>query len=144
MPAEKEGMVTAIEGEYAIVKVIRSSSCGHCPSAGSCHIESDREILVKAKNNAGAKVGQRVQLFLAPGSILAASFLLYVIPLFGLILGAVAGKIFLAQVFPSLSSELLAAGSGLVTMTGTFAGIRFYDRHRRSKESFMPKIIQVL
>jgi len=144
MPAEEEGMVTAIEGEYAMVKVIRTSSCAHCPSAGSCHIESDREILVKAKNNAGARVGQRVRLFVAPGSILAASFLLYVIPLFGLILGAVAGKLFLAHVWPRLSSELLAAGAGLVAMAGTFAGIRFYDRHCRSKESFIPKIIQVL
>jgi sigma-E factor negative regulatory protein RseC len=144
MPAEEEGMVTAIEGEYALVKVVRTTSCAHCPSAGSCHIESDRQIIVKAKNSAGARVGQRVKLFIAPGSILAASFLLYVIPLFGLIMGAVAGKLFLAYVWPSLSSELLAAGAGLITMAGTFAGLRFYDRHRRSKESFMPKIIQVL
>ena len=144
MHAEEEGMVTAIEGEYALVKIVRTSSCAHCPSAGSCHIESDRDLLVKAKNNAGAAIGQRVRLFVSPGSILAASFLLYVVPLFGLVLGSIAGKVLLAHVWPNLSSELLAAGTGLAAMAGTFAGIRFYDRHRRSKESFIPKIIQVL
>jgi sigma-E factor negative regulatory protein RseC len=142
--AEEEGMVTAIEGAYALVKVVRTTSCAHCPSAGVCHIESDREMIVKARNSVGARIGQRVQLFIAPGSILAASFLLYIIPLFGLIFGAVAGKLVLAHVWPRLSSELLAAGAGLITMAGTLAGIRFYDRRRKSNERFMPKIIQVL
>ena len=144
MTGEEEGMVTALEGPYALVKVVRRAGCAHCPSAGSCHLESDQNLLVKAQNSVGARVGQRVQLFIAPGSILAASFLLYIIPLFGLILGAIAGKLLLALVWPTLSSELLAAGAGLVTMAGALLGIRFYDRHRRSKERFMPRIIQVL
>lgn len=140
----EEGIVTAIDGSYALVRVVRKAGCAHCPSAGSCHIEADRTMIVKARNVAGAKIGQRVQLFIAPALILAASFLLYLVPLFGLIAGAIAGKIFLTQVFPRLSPELLAAGSGLVTMSGIFAGIRFYDRYRKSKERFMPQIVQVL
>ncbi|MEW5801984.1 MAG: SoxR reducing system RseC family protein [bacterium] len=141
--ANEEGMVTAVEGSYALVKVIRKSSCAHCPSAGSCHIESDRDMIVRAQNGVGARVGQRVQLFIAPRSVLAASFLLYIIPLFGLILGAIIGKLLLSVVWPGLSSELLSAGAGLITMGGTFAGIRYYDRRRMSKTRFMPRIIQV-
>lgn len=147
MPSE-EGMVTSVEGAYALVRVIRSAGCAHCPSAGSCHIEPDQTIIVKARNRAGAKVGQRVQLSVAPGSVLAASFLLYLLPLSGLILGSIIGKLLMTYVLPDLlpdrSSELFAAGAGLTVMAGIFVGIRFFDRRRKTTERFMPQIIQVL
>ncbi len=142
--AIEEGVVTGIEESFALVKVVRKTACAHCPSAGSCHIESDRDMLVKAQNEAGARIGQRVKLFISPGSILAASFLLYLVPLFGLVMGAAIGKLVVAPFFANLSSELLAAGIGLITMAGVFLGIRFYDQHRRQKEKYIPKIIQIL
>lgn len=142
--AIEEGVVTGIEKSYALVKVVRKAACAHCPSAGSCHIESDRDMLVRALNEAGARVGQRVKLFIPPGSVLAASFLLYLVPLFGLLMGAVIGKLAVAPFFPNLSSELLAAGIGLITMSGIFLGIRFYDQHRTQKEKYIPKVIKII
>ena len=140
----EEGIVTAIEGSYALVRVVRKTSCTHCPSAVSCHIEADQTMIVKAKNSASAKIGQRVQLFIAPASILAASCLLYLVPLFGLVAGAIAGKILLTQLFPIIAPDILAAGSGFFTMTGIFAGIHFYEQHRKSKERFIPQITQII
>ena len=142
--AIEEGVVTGIEESFALVKVVRKAACAHCPSAGSCHIESNRAMLVRAQNVAGAQIGQRVKLSIPPGSVLAASFLLYLVPLFGLVFGAVFGKLVVAPLFVNLSSELLAAGIGLLTMAGVFFGIRFYDRHRRQKEKYVPKIIQII
>ena len=140
----EEGIVTGIEESFALVKVVRSASCAHCPSAASCHIESDRAMLVRAQNVAGAKIGQRVKLFISPGSVLAASFLLYLVPLFGLVLGAVIGKLVVAPFFPLLSSELLAAGIGLISMAAIFLGIRIYDQRHRKKVKYIPKIIQII
>ena len=136
--------MTGIDGSFALVKVVRKAACAHCPSAGSCHIESDRDMLVRAQNEAGARVGQRVKLFISPGSILAASFLLYLVPLFGLVMGAAIGKLVVAPYFINLSSELLAAAIGFITMSGIFLGIRFYDRRCRQKQKYIPKIIQIL
>ncbi|MEW6381831.1 MAG: SoxR reducing system RseC family protein [bacterium] len=143
MSAE-EGMVTSVEGPYALVRVVRSAGCAHCPSAGFCHIGPDQTIIVKARNSAGARVGQRVQLSVAPGSVLAASFLLYLLPLAGLILGSIAGKALVTPVVSDRASELFAAVAGLSVMAGIFFGIRFFDRRRKSTERFMPQIIQVL
>lgn len=142
--AFEEGIVTGIEESYAMVKVVRSVGCAHCPSAGSCHIESDRVMLVRARNIAGAKIGQRVKLFIPPGSVLEASFLLYLVPLFGLLIGAVVGKLVVAPFSLYLSSEVLAAGIGLITMAGIFLGIRFYDKRHRQKEKYIPKITQII
>ena len=142
--AVEEGIVTKIEENFAFVKVVRSAGCAHCPSASSCHIESDRIMIVRAQNKVRAKVGQRVKLYIAPGSIIAASFLLYVVPLFGLLLGAIVGKIFIAPLFPEISSELLAAGMGLLSMAGVFLGIKFYDKQSKKADEFIPKIIKIV
>ncbi|MCL6582483.1 MAG: SoxR reducing system RseC family protein [bacterium] len=143
MPAE-EGIVTGLEGPYALVKVVRSAGCAHCPSAASCHLESDQTMIIKAQNSVGAKVGQRVQLFVAPRSILAASFLLYLLPLAGLMVGALVGKMLFSPVVGSQLSEFFAAGIGLGVMIAVFVGLRLYDRRRKSNKRFMPQIIQVL
>jgi len=142
--AIEEGVVTGIEESFALVIVVRKAACAHCASAGACHIESDRDMLIRARNEAGARIGQRVKLFISPGSILAASFLLYLVPLFGLVVGAAIGKLVVAPIFANLSSELLAAGMGLITMAAIFLGIRVYDRHRKQKDKYIPKIIQIL
>ena len=140
----EEGIITKIEGPYAFVKVVRSASCAHCPSVGSCHIESDRLMLVKAFNTVQAGNGQRVRLFLAPGSILAASFLLYLVPLFGFLCGAIVGTLLIAPLLPHISSELLAGGSGFISMVAVFMGIRVYDRRQRERQKFIPEVVQIL
>lgn len=142
--ASEEGIVTGVEGSYALVKVTRQASCAHCPSAASCHLGTDRAMVVKAENIAGAQVGQRVRLFISPRSIVAASFLIYILPLFGLLLGAFVGRLLWIHVCPDMPSELLSAGIGLLAMAGIFFGIRLYDRHYRTKEDFIPKIVEVL
>jgi sigma-E factor negative regulatory protein RseC len=140
----EEGIITKIEGPYALVKVVRSSACAHCPSVGSCHIESDRPMLVKAVNTVQAGTGQRVKLFLAPGSNLAASFLLYLVPLLGLLFGAIIGKLLIAPLFPHISSELIAGGFGFISMAAVFLGIRMYDRRQRGRQRFIPEVIQIV
>ncbi|MGA1874022.1 MAG: SoxR reducing system RseC family protein [bacterium] len=140
----EEGIITKIEGPYAFVKVVRGSACAHCPSAGSCHIESDRLMLVKAVNTIQAGTGQRVKLFLPSGSILAASFLLYLVPLFGLLFGAITGKLLLAPLLPYISSELIAGGFGFIAMAAVFLGIRIYDRRQRERQKYIPEVIQIV
>jgi len=101
-------------------------------------------MLVKAVNTVQAGTGQRVRLSLAPGSILAASFLLYLVPLFGLLFGAIIGKILIAPLLPYISSELLAGGCGFISLAAVFLGLRIYDRRQRENQKFIPEVIQIL
>jgi sigma-E factor negative regulatory protein RseC len=95
-------------------------------------------------NTIHAGPGQRVRLFLAPGSILAASFLLYLVPLLGLLFGAIIGKLLIAPLLPHISSELLAGGFGFISMAAVFLGIRIYDRRQRGRQRFIPEVIQIV
>lgn len=142
--ASEEGVVIKVEESLASVKIVRTSGCVHCPSAVFCQRGADHTFMVKAQNDLGAQVGQRVRLQVAPYSIFSAAFILYLVPLFMMILGAVAGKLFIAPFFSEGASEIISAAAGLICMGGTYLGIRFLDRLYHKSHNFVPKIIQIL
>ena len=77
-------------------------------------LDSGDKMVVKAKNVLGAKMGDEVEIYLSPGKKMKSLFIVYVIPVLGLLLGAFFGNA-MDPVF-GLSKEL-------VTMLFTLAGL---------------------
>ncbi len=75
-----EGIVTAIEDNTAIVRIVQSSPCSSCSKdCASCvrNVKHD----VKANNDAGAEVGEEVWVESPSSIVYLLVFLLYLLPL---------------------------------------------------------------
>lgn len=131
------------ESHIAIVKCVRNSSCQHCPSAGSCNMGSDGESMaVEAYNQAGGQVNDRVKVVTSTKNFLQSSFLLYIVPIIGLLIGAGIGQT-IAEGRPGMiDPSLLSALIGSLFLVMTFVAIRFFTR-KVKREKFMPTIVSI-
>ena len=91
MSAEN-GTVERVENGWAWVRADRTAGCGHCGHKGACNmIEGTDHMLVKASNNAAAGVGDNVELFLSTKTRMKSMLILYILPVVGLLVGALSG-----------------------------------------------------
>lgn len=82
-----EAVVVSVCGNEAVVKISKSSACGHdCASCKAC---SNPSYEISVINKIGANVGDKVLIETKTSKVLFASFLLYILPVFMLIIGAV-------------------------------------------------------
>lgn len=137
MEKNQEGIVLAVSGDMAKVKVARHSSCENC---GSC--PGNSAAVVDAKNMVQAKPGQRVLIQIEEVNMLKAAFIVYMLPLIGIFGGAVGGN-YLAEYFmsPALSFQITGGIAGLVL---TVLYIWFFDRKSRQDMAMQPVIIRIL
>jgi sigma-E factor negative regulatory protein RseC len=125
------------------VKTTRSGSCKHCSARTSCNTgHNEKEMEVQVINEAGAKVGDRVMLTLETASLMKATFLCYIIPMFGLILGAICGNQMAPRYGydPSLFSALVA----FVFLALSFLIVRYGGARMSKNSAYRPRITRVL
>lgn len=77
---EQCGTVKKITGEYVEVEVKRSTACETCSAAHACP-SAKRDTVVRALNDAGAEVGDRVKLVTPSVNVLWYAFAVFVFPL---------------------------------------------------------------
>jgi sigma-E factor negative regulatory protein RseC len=142
---EEYGSVVELKGKMtAVVLAQKSSFCKNCASMQSCQVGDDnRSMLVEAHNLIGAEVGHKVRLVTSTKSFLQSSFLLYIVPLIALIVGAVAGHLIGESMAAGPDPNLLAALIGTAFLVGSFFVIRIGSR-AIPREAFMPRIVEVL
>lgn len=93
---ETMGTVAAIDGEEVCVRV-EQKGCGRCHEEGGCGGNSLGEMLCKSpdtfrlRNPGGVQVGDHVMIAVPDGSLLKTVVRAYLLPLLGLLLGALAG-----------------------------------------------------
>ena len=130
-------------GQTAWVETIVSPVCESCDSKSSCHGGSDKnKRKVEAINEAGAKVGDRIQLSLSSSSMLKATFLLYLFPVLCMLAGAIAANIFAGRFFsnPSLITTVTAfLFFGLAMLI-----VRVKGNRLAAKTAYRPKIIRII
>lgn len=139
-PLQERAIVTKIEGDYAWVSVVdKSSGCETCSSKGACGSFNLFKPLVDEKlanNNNNLKirntlhlvVGEALVIEMSPQSLLTSTFLLYLLPLFMLFIGAVIGR----QIGGELTSTILG-------MLGLIVGL-FLVKSILSKTSFKERL----
>jgi sigma-E factor negative regulatory protein RseC len=94
---EMRAIVIQIHGEDASVQPVGTGGCGHCDSEGGCGSGTLSKLFCskprhfKVRNEAGAKVGDEVQVSIPDGMLLRGALKMYVLPLVLLFVGAGAG-----------------------------------------------------
>ncbi len=143
--ATEEGVVfkmgSAAAGT-AWVKTTRSSACASCSSKDACHVSGGgKEMEVEAINTADARVGDRIVLSIQTGSLLKATFLLYVFPILAMIAGAALGQV--VAVMRGSDPSGLSALFGFLFFGLAFIVIRITGRRLSSNTRYKPEIIKV-
>lgn len=97
---------------------------------------------VEAINDAGAKVGQNVVLSFETSPLLKATFLLYVVPILFLMVGAVIGD--KTAPFFNFDESTLSIIIGLLFFGFAIIFVRSKGNKLAKKDEYRPKIIRIL
>ena len=142
--ATEEGVVTKIESATtAWVKTTKSGACKSCSARSSCHsLGGGEEMEVEAINKAGAQIGQKVVLGFDTSPLLKATFLLYMLPILTMMIGAFIGQ----QLAPNLNldTSFLSAVFGFLFFGLTLVFVRSKGNKMATKDEYRPKIIRVI
>jgi sigma-E factor negative regulatory protein RseC len=87
---KEAGCVVSVNDDAAVVAMPMSPECEKC---GSCMIAGEgKEVLLLAKNSAGAGPGDTVEIEISAGRVIAAAFIIYMIPVLMTIVGFLVGN----------------------------------------------------
>jgi sigma-E factor negative regulatory protein RseC len=134
---EEWGSVTAVFPGKAMVRLERKSLCERC---GICSVGGKDFMLMEVDNLKEARVGDKVRIETPPGKILKISFMVFMVPLLGLLLGIFSGQ--LLSGWLGLRS-LWQAGLGIAFFLLGFLGVRWYDKKAQRGEGYRPRIVQI-
>lgn len=135
------GTVKRLDGLLAIVNVEKKSACGSC-KAGCKVSETGAEI--EALNKADAAVGQMVRVVMQPYLYLKGSILVYGLPAFALIAGAVIGKEYFSGFFKNLDPDIVSAISGFSAFILSFAVVKLLSSRMEKKTEYKPVIVEII
>ena len=142
---EEIGTVVELKSKnVASVLCQKSSFCQNCAAMDSCQVGDDNTSkIVDAHNRLGAQIGDRVKLATKTKSFLQSSFILYIVPLIALVIGAATGQTLSESSMPGSDPNKLSAVMGFAFLVGSFLFIKFATRGL-SAGSFMPQIIAIV
>lgn len=139
----EEGVVRELRGHYALVETVQQEACAYCEAKGACMaLGGEKQRVVSALNQARAEPGDRVQMAMTRKAVLGASFLVYMVPVIALILGAALGKAY----GPSYGwdAEPAAMASGVVFLAVSWMGLRAVSRRVAGKKDFAVRVVRIL
>jgi len=131
--------VVEATGRFARVRTARTEACANCAAQALCHPFQTSYVEVIVENTIGARPGEQVLLVMRPSSVLAASCLLYLVPLAFLLTAAVCGY-YVSRLLSFLTPNagvLLGAGLGL---TAAFFVTKKLARRLERRQRFVPTI----
>jgi sigma-E factor negative regulatory protein RseC len=137
---EQQAIVTAVFDSRAEVRVQRQAACGGCEQSGGCSTSvlaglfgrHDRQVIVD--NPLGAEPGDLVVLGIEEGALQTASLVAYLLPILGLIAGAVAGSL--------LGAEPLSLTLGLLGLIIALAWSRVLGRSNDQRVRYRIRILR--
>lgn len=131
------GYVTATRGSVADVRITRTTACATC---GKCHgFDENQQLVIKARNSAGAGVGDAVRIEMEGVSVLQAAAVVYGLPLLAVLVGFFAGSAIHTPSGGDLTGWLGGAGFVLALVY-----VGWYDRRLRAAGKGQPVIVEVV
>ena len=141
--ATEEGIVIHTHDTIARVKTTKSGSCKACTARNSCHVtETGKVMEVDAINGAGARKGDRILLHFETASLIKACFLLYLLPVGFMLMGAILGHWLASK--NGMNVSIVSAVSGFLSLFLSFAVIRSKANTLGKHDAYKPKIIKIL
>ena len=138
------GIVIDLIGSKARVRVEMTEACKHCKSASVCIPEGGTTKCLTAIAPEWVKVGQKVKLQLPSSSQLFANFLVYIVPLGDMFIGAIIGYFLGKRYLPNTDPQLPAAGLGFLFLILSFIVMQILNSSFEKSGMFMPKIVEVV
>jgi sigma-E factor negative regulatory protein RseC len=141
---KETGTVVETKSGEAVVLVCRSTACEGCAAKGACTTlgGGGKDAHVSVENKVGAHVGDEVQLGIEEGSLVLASFIVYILPIGALFLGAALGGLLADSI--GIAKGGASAFMGLLALILGFVIIRLLDPYLKKKERLRPRIIKVI
>lgn len=151
---EEEGTVVSLSGDLAEVRTERRGGCSGCGAQAGCgtglmeRFLGRRSVTLRARNQAGAGVGDRVVVGVSEAGLLGAAFAAYFVPLLGLVLGGALGQ-WLGWPDPLAPgtdgvSDLSALMGALLGFLLALFWLRRYSAHRARLPDFDPVVLRRL
>jgi sigma-E factor negative regulatory protein RseC len=140
---EEQGTVVAVRGNLAEVQTERRGGCDGCGSSTGCgtalidRFLGRRAITLRAWNQAGASVGERVVVGVSEGGLLAAACAAYLVPLLGLVIGGALGQ----RVGGADVSALIGSALGFAL---ALSWLRRYSARRARQPEHDPVVLRRL
>jgi sigma-E factor negative regulatory protein RseC len=132
------GRVATVKQDAAVVSMPMSGACKRC---GVCMVSGDgHDVLLLAKNDAGAEEGDHVEIDISPGRVISAAFIIYMVPVFLTIAGFAVGL----RIAGGDEESVLPIVLAIVFLIGSFAAVALYDAKLRRVERLEARIIRVL
>ena len=140
----EEGVVIDTYGEFAKVEARRSASCEGCASKDTCKPNSNTSMIIEVINPINARVGDRICFEVEAGALLKSTFVIYLMPVIFLLIGAWAGGE-ISKIYPLFKrEEIISVISGsLFFLVSVFILIslnRYFSKNKRYK----PMIKEIL
>ena len=131
------GRVVSVNEDAAVVAMGKSGSCDKC---GFCMASSDgKEVLLLARNEAGAGPGDTVEIEISAGKVLIAAFSLYMLPVLMTILGFVVGS----AISDGSEESVLPIALAVTFLVVSFVAVWLFDLKVRKREHRHATVIRV-
>ncbi|MCE5285403.1 MAG: SoxR reducing system RseC family protein [Pelosinus sp.] len=137
MDKQQEGIVLSIDGGLAKVKTSRHNDCENC---GAC--PGNSALVLEARNTLGAKPGDRVLIEVQEVNMLKAAFIVYMLPLLAIFIGAVFGN-FVAEKM-GYGVTLFQVAGGFILFLLSVLYIKLFDLNARNDVKMQPVIAKIL
>jgi len=132
------GCVVSVKDEAVVVAMPMSPECEKC---GACIVAGEgKEVLLLAKNAAGAGAGDTVEIEISAGRVLAAAFIIYMVPIILTIVGFLVGSAITGGDEEANLPIILA----VVFLVASFLSVWMYDMRLRRVERRQAVVTRIL
>lgn len=129
--------VQATESGMATVVMDESQACGTCCARAACTMASDGTRMIEVFNPIGARAGDTVRIRIGSGIVLFAGFLVFIVPIFGILLGY-------AIIVALTGNQHAAVVGGLGGLVLSFLLVRWWDRRMLRSRRHVPTIVEIV
>jgi sigma-E factor negative regulatory protein RseC len=137
MKNNEEGIVVEVDGTAAKVRASRHGDCKNC---GAC--PGDNAIVLDVQNPISAKPGQLVNFAIQETNMLQAAFIVYIMPLVAILVGALAGGMLANKLGQTVSTFRI--GGAIVAIVLSIIYVKLYDSSSRKNIKMQPIITKIL
>jgi len=139
----ERGIVQKIEDEWTWVLAQRKGACDTCGHKGACHmVDGSDRVVVKARNAAHAQIGDEVEIFLSTKSHLKTVFMVYMVPVLGLLVGAISAKNL--SIFLGLDENLGLVLFPILGLVLAFLLVRLFEARMKARRELIPIVSRVI
>jgi sigma-E factor negative regulatory protein RseC len=138
----EQGVVTrVIPPDVVEVSLQASEACGRC---GACHPDTEGRIGIEAAGVSGVKTGDMVEIEISTEGVVAASFVVYLLPVVFLIAGYIFGSVLDGFFSIRVSDETGGIIGAVFFCAVSFGVIRRYDRGVRRRGTLQARVTRIL